>query len=99
MANNNAKAPAAPQQSNAALQAQVEKLTQDNAAVLQVANIAAQQLLYIESRFSPLLSKKINVWNALFHIKEIILLVKEIIKMIQDFRAKFMPQPTNDTPQ
>lgn len=89
----------APQLSNAALLSQVETLTQEKANALQIANIAAQQLLYVETRFAPLLNKKINVWNALFHIKEWLELIREIIKMIQDFKGKFITKPADDTAQ
>ena len=87
----------APQLSNAALTAQVEQLNQEKAAAIQVANIAANQLLYIENRFAPILSKKINFWNALFHIKEFILLIQEVIAMIQDFKGKFITKTPDDT--
>lgn len=90
------KAPAAPQVANTNLSAQLEAVTAEKNNALQIAQIAANQLVYIETRFAPLLDKKFNIWNALFHIKEIVLLVKEIITMIREFRGKYMSPSTPD---
>lgn len=89
----------APQLSNANLLSQVETLTQEKANALHIANTAAQHLLYVESRFAPLLNKKVNVWNALFHIKEWLDLIREVIKIIQVFKDTYITKPTDDTPK
>lgn len=83
------------------LNQQIETVNKDKEAVLQVANIAANQLLIIESKFSPLLAKKFNFWNALANLKEWIALVQEVLAVIREFKAKFITpaQPALDTPK
>lgn len=81
-----------------AFDAKVLTLTQERDAFQMVANQAAQKLINIELLASPFLNKKFNILNALFHLKEFVSMVKQIISLIKEFKDQYMkpPQPVND---
>lgn len=81
---------------NANKQAQISKvakleqelaLTKEQAAQLKnVAQESVTGLLFIESKLSPQLLRKVNFWNVLFHWKEVVAIIEEIILLIKKFR-------------
>lgn len=81
----------------AELSAQVDQLTKDKEAIMQVATIAASQLINIETKFAPLLSKKINFWTALANLKQWIALMEEVLILIRDFKTKFVTKTNDNT--
>lgn len=67
------------------------KIAQEQARSWQiVANEAATSLVLIESKFSPILSRKFNVFNALIHLKMYIELVQEVLELIRNFKSKYV---------
>lgn len=78
----------------AELKTQLAEMQQQKEAFQTIASIAAQNLIGIETRFAPLLARKFNFFTALFHLQQYILLIKEIIDVIKDFREKYV-QKTN----
>jgi hypothetical protein len=81
-----------------ALEAKNLTLSQERDAFQMVANQAAQKLINIELLASPFLNKRFNFLNALFHLREFVAMVKQIIGLIKEFKDQYMkpPQPVND---
>lgn len=74
------------------------KIAQEQARTFQIiANEAATNLVAIESRFAPILSKKFNFFNALFYLQLYIDLIKEVIELIRNFKAKYVNKPADDS--
>lgn len=65
---------------------QVAQLQAANAQLQAVAQEAVNRLLFVENRLSPQLLRKVNFWNILFHWKEVIQVVEEIIRIIKEFK-------------
>lgn len=85
MANNTASSEASPNL------AQELKVAQEQARAWQiVANEAATNLVLIESKFAPILGKKFNFFNALLHLQMYVELIKEVIELIRNFKAKYV---------
>lgn len=85
MTNNTASSEASPNL------AQELKAAQDQARAWQiVANEAATNLVLIESKFAPILGKKFNFFNALLHLQMYVELIKEVIELIRNFKAKYV---------
>ena len=76
------------------LTAQLTEAQQQKEVFQNIATIAANNLIAIENRFSPLISRKFNWINAIFHLQQYVLLVKEILEMIKEFREKYVVKPT-----
>ena len=76
-----------------ALTTEVVTLTQQRDTFQGIANEAASTLIGIESRFAPLLARKINFFTALFHIQQFIELIREIIEAIRNFKTKYVNKP------
>lgn len=75
------------------------KAAQDQAQAWQiVASEAAQNLFTIESKFAPILNRKFNFFTALMHLQMYIQLIREVIELIANFKAKYAQKPQNDTP-
>lgn len=71
--------------------AQELKVAQEQARAWQiVANEAATNLVLIESKFAPILGKKFNFFNALLHLQMYVELIKEVIELIRNFKAKYV---------
>jgi hypothetical protein len=63
-------------------------LAKAQAAQLQtVAQEAVNRLIFIEDKLSPQLLRNPKWWNILFHWKEIMLLIEEIVRIIKEFKA------------
>ena len=60
-----------------------------------VAQEAVNRLVYIENRFAPHLLRKPTLLNILFHWKELIATVEEMIKLIKEFK-ELIEKPKND---
>lgn len=60
-----------------------------------VAQEAVNRLVYIEKRFSPHLLRKPTILNILFHWKELIATVEEMVKLIKEFK-ELIEKPKND---
>lgn len=71
------------------------------AAQLQViAQESVNRLLIVEQRLSPALLRKPNIFNILFHWKEVVALIAEIIDLIKNFKKALQkPEETNDANQ
>jgi hypothetical protein len=83
------------------LDTKIAALTQERDAFQTVANQAAFKLLNIENLVTPFLNRKFNWVTALFHLREFVEMVKQIIAMIKEFKDQYMkpPTPVNDTAQ
>ena len=81
-----------------ALTAELNTITQQRDVFQGIANEAASTLIGIESRFAPLLNRKINFFTALFHIQQFIELIREIIEAIRAFKGKYIPKPEPTQP-
>ncbi len=77
------------------LKQQLAEMQQQKEAFQNVASVAASNLIAIENRFAPLLARKFNFFNAIFHLEQYILLIKEIVALIKDFREKFVQKTDN----
>jgi len=63
-------------------------LAKAQAAQLQtVAQEAVNRLIFIEDKLSPQLLRNPKWWNILFHWKEIMALIEEIVRIIKEFKA------------
>lgn len=89
------------QAATAELSQRFEALTKERDAFQAVANQAAFKLLNIEQLVTPFLNRKFNFVTALFHLREFVDMVKQIIKLIKEFKDQYMtpPAPANDTAQ
>jgi hypothetical protein len=76
------------QQEFQSLTADYNKLKEESEAYLAVANDAANRLFQIQDRLAPQTRRRFSVITALFHLREIINLIQEVIKIIQEFRDK-----------
>lgn len=90
----NAIESAAAPQAAVAQDLSLDSLTKERDAYRIVASEAVKQLLDIENKFAPLLSKKINLLSILSHWKEFLLLIGEVIGLIKDFKQKFLNPPS-----
>lgn len=71
---------------------------QQQALFQAVAQDAAVKLIKIEDLLNLQVGRKPKFWNILFHFGEVIAALQEVIKIIKEFKAKYMtPQPTPDT--
>lgn len=84
-----------------ALTLQLAEKTAKAQEMEQVATVAANHLLLIEDKFSPLLSKlenkKFNIFNALFNLGQILKLIEEILALIRSFKVRHIQ--SGDTPK
>lgn len=79
-------------------QDQAKAAQEQSLAWQKVANEAASNLVLIESKFAPILGRKINFFNALLHIQMYVELIKEVIELIRNFKAKYVTPPQDATP-
>lgn len=80
------------QEALATLQAQNQQLAT-------LAQESFNRLLFVENRLSPQLLRKPNFLNILFHWKELIAVIVEVIDIIKKFREQLNAPKTNDTNQ
>jgi hypothetical protein len=84
------------------LKAELANAQAVNAQQQQVINDAAAALFYAEERLILQVGRKPNWLNILFHFKEIVAVLQEVLRIIANFKTKYVKAPTpvtNDTPQ
>lgn len=69
-----------------------------NAQQQQVINDAASALFYAEERLTKQIGRKPNFFNILFHFKEVLAVLEEVIRIIRNFKTKYVktPEPVQD---
>ena len=100
MGKNNASAPKAETNTTgafSALKAELTQAQQQQAIMRQVAEQAASRLIQIENSLSPQLLRNPKIWNVLFHFKEIIFVIREVIKIINEFKQQYITPPAPPT--
>jgi len=96
MGKNNASAPKAENTTGAfsALKAELAQSQQQQQVMRLVAEQAASRLLQIENSLSPQLLRNPKLWNIIFHFKEIIAVIREVIRIINEFKQQYITPPT-----
>lgn len=88
---------------NATILSELETAKKERELFQNVANTAASKLVSIESAVTPFLNRKFNIVTAIYHLKDVVELIKQIVEAVKEFRAQFMapnvPPQTNDTPK
>lgn len=99
MGKNNTAAPKAENTTGAfsALKAELSQAQQQQAIMRQVAEQAASRLIQIENSLSPQLLRNPKIWNIIFHFKEIINVIREVIKIINEFKQQYITPPAPPT--
>lgn len=85
----------------AKLKEDLAQAQQQQALFQTVAQDGANRLIEIEKLLFPQMGRKPKFWNFVFHFGEIISALQAVIKIIKEFREKFMtpapaPEPAND---
>ena len=84
-------------QLEANLSLQLEEAKAQASQLQAVAQETVNRLVYIESRLSPQLLRKPNIINILFHWKEVMNIIGEIVLLIKEFKDLIQkPQQPND---
>jgi hypothetical protein len=85
------------QQLEANLSLQLKEAQAQASQLQAVAQETVNRLVYIESRLSPQLLRKPNIINILFHWKEVMNIIGEIVLLIKEFKDLIQkPQQPND---
>lgn len=77
--------------------AELETAKQQTNQMQAVAQEAVNRLVNIETRLSPQVLRKPNLMTILFHWKELMLIIGEIVTLIKEFKDLIQKQPENDT--
>jgi len=83
----------------ASLTAELTTQREQAAKMQVVAQEAVNRLIFIENKLSPQLLRKPSFWNVLFHWKEVVAVIVEIITIIKNFRDSLQPKTENDSAQ
>ena len=81
------------------LEAQIQELTSQNQKLNLLATESINRLFFVENKLSPALLRKPTLISILFHWREVIALISEIITIIKEFREKIQAKPSNDANQ
>lgn len=79
--------------------AELETAKQQTTQMQVIAQEAVNRLVTIETRLSPQVLRKPNLMTILFHWKELMLTIGEIISLIRDFKELIQNQQKNDAPK
>lgn len=72
------------------ISSELETVKKEREAFQNIANTAASKLVSIESAVTPFLNRKFNVVTAIYHLKDVVELIKQIVEAVKEFRAQFM---------
>lgn len=97
MAHNNKQASLDAKSKFQSLEAQIQELTSQNQKLNLLATESINRLFFVENKLSPALLRKPSLLSILFHWREVITLIGEIISIIKEFREKIQSKPANDT--
>ena len=72
------------------ISSELEAVKKEREAFQNIANTAASKLVSIESAVTPFLNRKFNIVTAIYHLKDVVELIKQIVEAVKEFRAQFM---------
>jgi hypothetical protein len=79
--------------------AELETAKQQTNQMQAIAQEALNRLVTIETRLSPQALRKPNLMTIIFHWKELMLTIAEIVSLIKEFKDLIQKQPQNDAPK
>jgi hypothetical protein len=79
--------------------AELETAKQQTNQMQAIAQEALNRLVTIETRLAPQALRKPNLMTILFHWKELMLTIAEIVSLIKEFKDLIQKQPQNDAPK